>query len=177
MYNYIKATHIIFVVAWFAGLFYMPRLLIYNTEAAEKPEAAKNILREQFSMMIKRLWYVITWPAAILTLVLGITEWTLLNALPTWLLIKLFFVAGLYAYHFSLHIIIRQQLKGQFKYSSQQLRVWNEVATIFLVAIVMLATVKDGMSLVWGVGGLVLFVIVLMSAVRIYKIMRTRKKS
>jgi len=176
MYNYIKAMHIIFVVAWFAGLFYMPRLLIYNTEAGEKPEAAQNILREQFSVMIKRLWYAITWPAAILTLVLGVTEWTLLNALPTWLLIKLFFVAGLYAYHFSLHIIIRQQLKGQFRYSSQQLRVWNEVATIFLVAIVMLAAVKDGMSLVWGVGGLVLFVIVLMSAVRIYKIVRTRKK-
>ena len=176
MYNYIKATHIIFVVAWFAGLFYIPRLLIYNTEAGEKPETAKNILREQFSVMIKRLWYVITWPAAVLTLVLGVTEWSLLHALPTWLLIKLFFVAALYGYHFSLHIIIRQQLNGQFNYSSQQLRVWNEVATIFLVAIVMLAAVKDGMSLLWGVGGLVLFVIILMSAVRIYKIIRTRKK-
>src|ERR1700755_3085503 len=176
MYYYIKALHIIFVVAWFAGLFYMPRLLIYNTEAGDKPAAATEILRAQFSVMIKRLWYAITWPAAILTLILGLTEWRLLNALPTWLLIKLFFVARLYAYHFSLHIIIRQQLKGEFRYSSQQLRVWNEVATIFLVAIVMLATVKDGMSLLWGVGGLVLFVIVLMSAVRIYKIVRTRKK-
>ena len=176
MYFYIKALHIIFVVAWFAGLFYMPRLLIYNTEAADKPEAIRDALRQQFGIMIKRLWYAITWPAAILTLVLGSTEWRLLNGLPTWLLIKLFFVAGLYAYHFSLHIIIGQQLKGQFKYTSQQLRVWNEVATIFLVAIVMLAVVKDGMSLVWGVGGLVVFVIVLMSAVRIYKIIRTRKK-
>jgi putative membrane protein len=99
-----------------------------------------------------------------------------MGSLPTWLLIKLFFVAGLYAYHFSLHIIIGQQLKGVFKYSSQQLRIWNEVATIFLVAIVMLAVVKSGMSLVWGVGSLLLFVIVLMSAVRIYKSVRTRKK-
>jgi len=175
MYNYIKATHIIFVVAWFAGLFYMPRLLIYNTEAAEKPEPVQKALREQFSVMIRRLWYAIAWPSAILTLVLGVTEWTLMGSLPTWLLIKLFFVAGLYAYHFSLHIIIGQQLKGVFKYSSQQLRIWNEVATIFLVAIVMLAVVKNGMSLVWGVGGLVLFVILLMSAVRIYKIVRDRK--
>ena len=177
MYNYIKALHIIFVVAWFAGLFYMPRLLIYNTEAAEKPQAARDVLRQQFGVMIKRLWYVITWPAAVLTLVLGVTEWKLLNALPTWLLIKLFFVLGLYAYHFSLHIIIRQQLRGEFRYSSQQLRVWNEIATIFLVAIVMLAVVKDGMSLVWGVGGLVLFVIALMSSVKIYKIIRMKKKS
>ena len=177
MYNYIKAAHIIFVVAWFAGLFYMPRLLIYNTEAAEKPEPAQKVLREQFSIMIRRLWYAITWPGAILTLLLGVTEWTLMGSLPTWLLIKLFFVAGLYAYHFSLHIIVGQQLKGVFKYSSQQLRIWNEVATIFLVAIVMLAVVKNGMSLVWGVGSLLLFVIVLMSAVRIYKIVRTRKKT
>jgi putative membrane protein len=176
MYNYIKAAHIIFIVAWFAGLFYMPRLLIYNTEAAEKPEAAREVLREQFAVMIKRLWYIITWPGAILTLVLGSTEWTLMGSLPTWLIIKLFFVAGLYAYHFSLHVIVRQQLSGKFKYTSQQLRIWNEVATIFLVAIVMLAVVKDGMSLVWGVGGLLLFVIVLMSAVKIYKIVRTRKK-
>lgn len=176
MYNYIKALHIIFVVAWFAGLFYMPRLLIYNTEAAEKPPVAREVLRQQFGIMIKRLWYAITWPAAVLTLILGASEWRLLNALPTWLLIKLFFVAGLYAYHFSLHIIIRQQLRGEFRYSSQQLRIWNEVATIFLVAIVMLAVVKDSMSLVWGAGGLVLFVIALMSAVKIYKIVRTRKK-
>jgi putative membrane protein len=175
MYNYIKALHIIFVVAWFAGLFYMPRLLIYNTEAGDKPEAAQKVLREQFAVMIKRLWYAITWPAAVLTLILGITEWLQLGVLPTWLLIKLFFVAGLYLYHFSLHIIIGQQLKGVFKYSSQQLRIWNEIATIFLVAIVMLAVVKNGMSLVWGVGGLVLFVIVLMSAVRIYKMMREKK--
>ncbi|HEY4148862.1 MAG TPA: CopD family protein [Chitinophagaceae bacterium] len=175
MYNYIKALHIIFVVAWFAGLFYMPRLLVYNTEAGNKPEPARQVLREQFGLMIKRLWYAITWPAAILTLVLGVTEWTLLGILPTWLLIKLFFVAGLYGYHFSLHVIIRQQLKGVFKYSSQQLRMWNEVATIFLVAIVMLAVVKNGMSLAWGLGGFLLFIIILMSAVRIYKIIRTRK--
>jgi putative membrane protein len=175
MYNYIKALHIVFVVSWFAGLFYLPRLLIYNTEAGEKPSAVQTALREQFSQMIKKLWYIITWPAALLTLVLGITEWTLLGVLPNWLLIKLFFVAGLYGYHLSLHLLVKQQLKGIFRYSSQQLRMWNEVATILLVAIVMLAVVKDGMSLVWGVGGLLLFIIVLMSAVRIYKMIRTRK--
>src|SRR3974390_672035 len=71
MYNYIKALHIIFIVTWFAGMFYMPRLFIYNTEAAERPGQAKEILRDQFRIMMKRLWLGITWPSAILTLIFG----------------------------------------------------------------------------------------------------------
>jgi putative membrane protein len=89
-----------------------------------------------------------------------------------WLLIKLIFVLGLYAYHSSLEKMYKQQMKGIFKYSSQKLRIWNEVATIFLVAIVMLATVKQSMSFVWGLIGLIGFVIVLMSAIKIYKNLR-----
>ena len=72
MYSYLKALHIIFVVTWFAGMFYMPRLFIYNTEAGEKDNAAKNALRDQFKIMMKRLWLGITWPSAILTLVLEV---------------------------------------------------------------------------------------------------------
>jgi putative membrane protein len=175
MYLYIKALHIIFIVTWFAGLFYIPRLFIYNTEAAEKPELVRNALHEQFTVMIKRLWYGITWPSAVLTLILGGTTWYLMGVSPTWLIIKLVFVAGLYAYHFSLHIIVKQQLKGIFNYSSQQLRIWNEVATIFLMAIVMLAVVKESMSFIWGITGLIVFIAVLMSAIKIYKLLRSRK--
>jgi len=175
MYLYIKALHIIFIVTWFAGLFYMPRLLIYNTEAAEKPEPARTALREQLTVMIKRLWWAITWPSAILTLIFGGSTWYLMNSLPTWLSVKLFLVAGLYFYHFSLHIMVKQQVKGIFKYTSQQLRIWNEVATIFLVAIVMLAVVKQSLSFVWAIAGLILFIVVLMSAVKIYKMLRNRK--
>jgi len=178
---YIKALHIIFIVTWFAGMFYIVRLFIYNTEAADKGEPEKSILQKQFSIMIRRLWMGITWPSAILTLVFG--PWTMVagnwhslldDAAGRWLLVKLFFVAGLYAYHFSLHSIYRQQMKGVFRYSSQKLRVWNEVATIFLVAIVMLATVKQSMSFVWGLAGLVGFVVVLMSAIKIYKKVRQK---
>jgi putative membrane protein len=176
MYLYIKALHIIFIVTWFAGLFYMPRLLIYNTEATEKPEPVRTALQEQFTIMIKRLWWVITWPSAVLTLIFGGTTWYLMGSLPNWLLIKLFFVSGLYLYHFTLHIIIQQQVKGVFKYSSQQLRIWNEIATIFLVVIVMLAVVKQALSFLWALAGLVLFIILLMSAVKIYKIMRNKSR-
>lgn len=175
MYNYIKALHIIFIVTWFSGLFYMVRLFIYHTEASEKPEPEKSILQQQFRLMIRRLWMGITWPSAILTLIFGPWMMILMGAVPTWLLIKLCFVAGLYAYHFSLQYIYRQQMKGIFRYSSQQLRIWNEVATIFLVAIVMLVVVKQEMSWAWGLLGLFLFVILLMGAIRIYKMLRTRK--
>jgi protoporphyrinogen IX oxidase len=177
MYSYIKALHIIFIVTWFSGLFYMVRLFIYHTEAAEKPEPAKSILQAQFRIMIRRLWMSITWPSAILTLIFGPWMWIMMDALPTWLIIKLCFVVGLYLYHFSLHIIYRQQMKGIFRFSSQQLRVWNEIATIFLVAIVMLVVVKQNMSWAWGLLGLFLFVILLMSAIKIYKIVRNKKPS
>lgn len=175
MYSYIKALHIIFIVTWFSGLFYMVRLFVYHTEAHERPEPEKSILQQQFRMMIRRLWLGITWPSAILTLIFGPWMMILLGGVPTWLAIKLGFVVGLYGYHFSLQAIYRQQMRGVFRFSSQQLRIWNEVATIFLVAIVMLAVVKQNMSWAWGLLGLFCFVILLMSAIRIYKIVRTRK--
>ena len=179
MYTYIKALHIIFVVTWFAGLFYFPRLFIYNTEANNKPTSVKEALQAQFGIMMKRLWYGITWPSAILTLIFGISVmynggWhkQLTDASGKWLQIKLVFVAVLYVYHYSLHIIFKQQINGQFKFSSQQLRIWNEIATILLIAIVMLATVKESISFVWGIVGLILFIALLMLAIKIYKSFR-----
>lgn len=181
MYPYIKAIHIIFIVTWFAGLFYMPRLFIYNTEANDKPPAVKEALQQQFGIMMKRLWYGITWPSAILTLIFGLLVmfnggWNNLLFIDAgrWLLIKLVFVLFLYIYHLTLHRIFIRQMKGIFRYSSQQLRIWNEVATVFLIAIVMLAVVKESMSLVWGLVGLVLFIALLVSAIRIYKLVRNR---
>jgi len=180
MYSYLKALHIIFVVTWFAGLFYMPRLLVYNREAVDMPMDSKRILHGQFGMMMKKLWYGITWPSAILTLIFGMVVlfkggWADSFRVQTWLHIKLTFVFFLYLYHFSLHMLFKQQSKGIFKYSSQQLRIWNEVATIFLVAIVMLAVVKQNMSFVWGILGLLAFIILLMSAIKLYKIIREKK--
>jgi putative membrane protein len=183
MYAYLKALHIIFIVTWFAGMFYIVRLFIYNAEANDKTEPEKSILQKQFSIMIKRLWLGITWPSAVLTLVFG--PWVMLNgnwhqslneASGRWLLVKLFFVVLLYVYHFSLHAIYKQQAAGVFQFSSQKLRIWNEVATIFLVPIVMLATVKSGMSWLWGLIGLIGMIILLMGAIKIYKIIRNRKR-
>jgi len=174
--NYLLALHIIFIVTWFAGMFYIVRLFIYNTEANDKPEPAKSVLQQQFAIMIKRLWFGITWPSAVLTLILGPSVWYAkygFTPLP-WLNLKLGFVIGLYAYHLSLHALYKQQAAGIFRYSSTKLRIWNEVATIFLIAIVMLAVVKQGMSLVWGFAGLVLLMVSLMSAIKIYRLIRAR---
>lgn len=179
MYFYLKALHIIFIVTWFAGLFYMPRLFIYNTEANQKPEAERNILQAQFGIMMKRLWFGITWPSAILTLILGLWvlfagNWhrVLANDATNWLWFKLGFVVLLYGYHFSLHRLLKEELRGKFRYSSQQLRIWNEVATIFLFAIVMLVVVKQNISLLWGIGGLVGLVLLLMGGIALYKKLR-----
>lgn len=175
MYFYIKALHIIFIVTWFAGMFYIVRLFIYNTEANEKAEPEKSILNKQFSIMIKRLWLGITWPSAILTLIFGTWMGFLYGGIPSWLWVKLGFVAGLYTYHFTLQKIYSDEMKGIFKYSSNQLRIWNEVATIFLVAVVMIVSVKNSLSWVYGLVGLALLAIILMSAIKIYKSIRNKK--
>jgi protoporphyrinogen IX oxidase len=174
MFLYVKALHIIFIVTWFSGMFYIVRLFIYNTEANTKPLPDKEILQQQFATMIKRLWLGITWPSAIATLFLGGWLLYLYPIISQWLWIKLGFVLLLYLYHISLHIIYVQQKKKIFSFSSQQLRIYNELATIFLVGIVLLVVVKQGISLVWGLAGLVLFIMVLLSAIKIYKLMRAQ---
>jgi putative membrane protein len=175
---YLKALHIIFIVTWFSGLFYVVRLFIYNTEAGEKSEPEKTILRSQFTLMTRRLWFGITWPSAILTLILGpAVLYAMYNwHIDTWMWLKLAFVTGLYGYHLALHKIYAEQQKGIFRYTSGQLRVWNEVATLFLIAIVMLVVVKSNLSVVWGLLGLVLFAALLMTAIRIYKRIREQRK-
>ncbi|MEP6950304.1 MAG: CopD family protein [Ginsengibacter sp.] len=174
MYYYIKALHIIFIVTWFSGLFYIVRLFVYSAEASTKPEPERAILLKQFGIMQKRLWYGITWPSAILTLIFGTWIGILYGNLPAWLLVKLFFVLGLFLYHLSLHKIFKQQQKENFRWSSQQLRTWNEVATLFLISIVMLAVVKQLLSVIWGVAALIAFAVLLTIAIKLYKRSRDR---
>jgi putative membrane protein len=168
---YLKAVHIIFIVTWFAGLFYMPRLFVYIIETHEKPEPEKSILLKQLKMMASRLWFGITWPSAIITLGMGTA---LLINQPAFLQqgfmhIKLTLVFLLYLYHFSLHLLLRQLSAGVVKYSSQKLRVWNEVATLFLISIVFIIVLKNTLSMIWGIAGLAMVTILILSGVRLYK--------
>ncbi|MHB8209331.1 protoporphyrinogen oxidase HemJ [Mucilaginibacter sp.] len=177
MYQYILAIHIIFVVCWMAGLFYMVRLFIYHTEAQSKPEPDRKILSDQFEIMERKLWYIIATPSMYLVLAAGIV---MLCIVPGWLQqpwlhIKLAFVGGLIIYHFICQNKMKQMQKGIYKWTSTQLRIWNEVATIFLFAIVFLAVLKDAISWIFGVIGIILLSLILMSAVKIYKYYRTKK--
>ncbi len=174
-YTYIKALHIIFIVTWFAGLFYIVRLFVYHTEAYQKADPEKSILLSQYKLMSSRLWYGITWPSAIITLGFGLYFLHVYASnMPGWLWVKLIFVAGLYGYHFYCHYIFKKLQKGETVFSSLQLRIWNEVATIFLVSIIFLAVLKNTMSMVWGLLGLLIFTVLLMLAIRLYKKIRER---
>ena len=169
---YLKSIHIIFIVTWFAGLFYMPRLFIYDVEARSKNEPENHILVNQFRIMQKRLWFGITWPSMILTLILG--PWIVIEAehiqwSDRWLIIKLCLVVGLILYHLSLHVIFKQLGRDIVRYSSNQLRIWNEFATLFLVAIVFLVELQNELDMLYGILGLLVFVGVLMLAIKLYK--------
>jgi putative membrane protein len=174
---YVKALHIIFVVTWFAGLFYIPRLFIYHIEAENKPEPAKEILQTQYKLMSKRLWYIITWPSAILASIFAF--WMLFQnpyyLSEPWMLVKLAFVLALYLYHYSCQILYAQLQKDIIKYSAFQLRIWNEVATIILFAVVFLVTIKSAINWIWGVVGILLFGILLMLGIRLYKKIREKR--
>lgn len=174
---YIKALHIIFIVTWFAGLFYIVRLFIYQVEAAEKPEPDRTILGDQLKIMANKLWYIITWPSAVLTLIFG--TWMIINlpsmlALP-FMQIKLGFVLLLYVYHFICHKMYNELQKDVIKYSSTQLRIFNEIATIILISVVFLIVLKNELNWIKGTVGFLLVTILLMLGIRIYKKLRTEK--
>lgn len=178
-YLSLKALHIIFVVTWFAGLFYIVRLFIYMTEANDKPEPEKSILLQQYKIMSKRLWYGITIPSAIITLIFGLSliinrDYFATFGEQTWLHVKLLFLVGLYGYFVHLHLIFKKLQKDIFPYSSQFLRIWNEVATIFLIAIVFLAVVKNSLHALSAVGYLIGIIILLFMAIKFYKKYRER---
>jgi len=175
-YLYLKSVHVVFIVSWFAGLFYMPRLFIYHTEAAEKLEPESSILKKQFGIMEKRLWQIITTPAMVLTLLSGIAMVSLVPSLlsQSWLQVKLSFVLLLLGYHIRTYYLYVALNRGVFRWSSQRLRLWNEVATLLLVGIVFLVVLKNAVSWIYGVVGLVLLGVILMIAVRLYK--RSRLK-
>jgi len=174
MFLYIKALHIIFVVTWFAGLFYIVRLFIYNREAQDKPDAERQILQSQFKIMIRRLWFGITWPSCILTLIFGTWLAVLYGSLPVWLMVKIGFVIGLFLYHLSIHWIYKKQMRNVFDYTSMQLRQWNEVSTLFLFAIVFLVVLRHELGFVWALTILTVLFIVLKIGIAIHNYLRTK---
>ncbi len=155
-YSIIKSLHIIFVVTWFAGLFYMFRLFVYHAEASRKEEPARNILIEQYKIMERRLWYAITWPSCILTLIFGIWLLSLNATLLTmaWMHIKLFFVVLLIVYQFYGQRVLGKIQTNPQAYTSIWMRLMNEVPTVILIAVVFLVVGKSHIHWIWGTLGI-----------------------
>ncbi len=178
-FDYIKSLHLIFVITWFAGLFYIVRLFVYQIEAASKPSPEKEILQSQYKIMTYRLWYIITWPSAVLATVFAIA---LLYIRPVfielpYMQVKFGFVLLLFLYHAKCHQIYKQLQRDEIKYSSNFMRLWNEGATIILFAVVFLIIVKDAINWIYGVIGILLFSILIMLGFRFYKKIRQRNGS
>ena len=175
-YLYFKSLHLIFIVTWFAGLFYMPRLFIYQIEASEKPEPESSILGKQLALMAKRLWFIITWPSMILAtlfaLIMLFFNYGLLQ-MP-WMQIKLGFVVLLFAYHFKSHQIFKQLQRGEVNYTSKFMRIWNEGATLILFAVIFLAITKSAVNWLYGLFGLLGLAVLLMLGIRLYKRIRDK---
>jgi putative membrane protein len=177
LYYYLKSLHLIFVITWFAGLFYIVRLFIYQIEAFHKASPDKEILGAQFKIMAYRLWYIITWPSMILATAFAVWLMVLRPFYFTdaWMQVKLGFVVLLIIYHIKCHLIFKQLQKDIVKHSSNFMRLFNEGATIILFAVVFLVVLKSAVNWIYGVVGIIAFSILIMLGYKFYK--RLREKS
>lgn len=176
-YLWFKAFHIIGIVVWFSGLFYLVRLFVYHAETEQHPEPARGILKKQYEIMEKRLYKLITTPAIIvaLTMALGIiyTEPEVIK--EGWLQVKLVLVSALIAYHFYCGWLLKQLAKNSCIWKSQQFRILNEVPTVFLVAIVLLAVFKNNLPLNSAMSLLAALIAVIVGVIHIYAKNRLRQ--
>jgi len=175
-YLYIKSFHLIFVITWFAGLFYIPRLFVYQIEAYHKPSPDKEILGKQLKLMAKRLWYIITWPSAILATFFAI--W-LLVLQPIWLtepwmIVKLGFVVLLILYHLKTHQYYKQLQRDEVIKSSSYMRIWNEGATFILFAVVFLIVLKSALNWIFGIIGMIALGVLIILGFKVYKNIRKK---
>ena len=161
-YLWFKTLHIVGVVVWFAGLFYLVRLFIYHVETAELAEDLQQPFRDQYSLMEKRLANIITTPGMVVAVSMAIG---LLVAQPSWLQqgwmhAKLAFVAFLLAYHVACYRLMGQLQGGTCRWSGKQLRALNELPTLLLVIVVMLVVFKNQFptaAATWCIVALVVF--------------------
>lgn len=159
-YLWFKAFHLVGVVAWFAGMFYLPRLFVYHAEANEQPEAVRWLLQQQYQIMEKRLYRIIMTPAMVLTVAMAIGMVIVAPDLlkETWLHIKFGLVLVLLGYHHFCARLMKEMAAGQFRFTGQQFRWFNEFPTVLFVIVVLLAVFKNSFptsAASWSVVGMV----------------------
>jgi putative membrane protein len=177
-YFWFKAFHLIGVVVWFAGLFYLVRLFVYHAEASEQPEPAQSILKNQYQIMEKRLYNIITTPGMLVTVAMAVglisTEPEILKS--GWLHIKLALVGILMLYHFFCGRIVKQLAKNECVWTGQQFRALNEAPTVLLVVIVLLAVFKNNLPLDLTTWLIVALIIVMAASIQLYAKKRRQDK-
>lgn len=174
LYTIIKAIHIIFMVSYFAGIFYLVRLFVYYKDTDEFEENKRKILREQYVFMARRLWNIITVPAGIIMLVSGITMIFLNFGLmkTPWFHLKLTFLIGLAFYHFWCwkKVLQMKNLNGNiFPIANIKLRQANEIATFILFLVVFTVILKSLVIEYWWqlILGFFVLVFVIMMTVKL----------
>ncbi len=173
---YLKAIHLIFIITWFAGLFYLVRLFVYHAETVSMPETERKILSQQYKLMQRRLWFGITWPSMLITISTGIWLLVLMRAyIFPWMHIKLLLVFLLIIYHFMCGHYFNQLQQDVSKKSSMFFRYFNEVATLLLVSIVFIVVLKQ-LDALWAIAGFILFALLLFAGIKLYKRSREKKE-
>jgi len=161
-YLWFKTLHIVGVVVWFAGLFYLVRLFIYHREAEDLEPTIRDAFQQQYVLMERRLANIITTPGMVVAVVCAVG---LLSVNPAWLQqgwmhAKLAFVVALLAYHGLCYRLMGQLQRRSCRWSGRQLRALNELPTLLLVIVVMLVVFKSQVptgAATWLVVALVLF--------------------
>lgn len=170
---FFKSLHIVAFVAWFAGLFYLVRMFVYHREAQDQPEPARGILSAQFALMEWRVYRIICNPAMLLTWACGLAMLYLhglawLAANP-WMHVKLLLLVLLSGYQAWCKKVIQVLERGAFPYSSFQFRLLNEVPTVFLLSIVLLAVYRNALNSGLALLGIVGFMGLLFVGARWYR--------
>jgi putative membrane protein len=172
-----KALHFIGFIAWFAGIFYLVRLFVYHAEAMSKSAVEQEILVKQYTLMERRLFGIITRPAMLITFVAGIAMLVLARGYlhEGWMHIKLTLVLFLAIYTEWCRVIIKKLATGIAPMSSMRFRMFNEVPTVLLIAIVLLAVFRNSLSLV-ALSGIIIGTIILLGLFFFLYSKRRKKK-
>jgi len=175
---FFKSIHVVGFVAWFAGLFYLVRMFVYHVEAEQRPEGERDAFKKQFNLMEWRVYKIIcnpammiTWTAGIIVIALYGWEWF---TLAGWLHVKLVLLVLLTVYQLWMKRIIVQLENDNLQYSSFQFRLLNEVPTVLLLSITLLAIYQNTLNFLYAFGGVLVFGVLLYFGAKAYKRHRRR---
>lgn len=170
---FFKAIHIVGFVSWFAGMFFLVRLFVYHVEAFDKPQPDRDILVKQFNQIEWRVYKIILTPAMIITWVCGLVmlhlhgmDWFKVNS---WMHVKLLLLVLLSGYHGWTKRVIKKLEAGERPYTSFQFRLWNELPTLFLLSIVLLAVYRNTVNFLYTFSGVLVFAGLIFMLARAYK--------